>query len=399
MAAASSDSGSQPGTTTIKHPSSTPIPPPPSSDQNASLARTLSIPSPVATTVTTPTTPSPTVTTSAPLTRSGSVRLKGKKKADAPLVNSAEASTSSAPGSTPTRASRNTTALQNTVHEQGEQISDALEDIKLLKSSMSDLARQSTVSSPDSDRLNALEVRIDGVLARYSSLHDQMDRTSADVRSLTDSNNAMVDGMDDIRRSQIAYSEVIQEIRQDIVEIVHRLPAPPSTQPATSSSRKRPRSDSSQGGDIRMPISAPIPTIIATTSAPAVSSAIPTLLPTPAPAPAMPIPTSTPTSTPAPAPAPVLTATGPAHNLPMTYSIMVGPIDLSTWRNLNEAAIAIMRLLRNVTRLSQQVRGRRGGPNSLFLSWKSEAEALAFYHEWHAEPPKGYENVSVSLGF
>ncbi|THU97582.1 hypothetical protein K435DRAFT_796379 [Dendrothele bispora CBS 962.96] len=144
-----------------------------------------------------------------------------------------------------------------------------------------------------------------------------------------------------------------------------------------------------------MPISAPIPTIIATTSAPAVSSPITTLLPTPAPAPAMPIPTSTPTSTPAPAPAPVLTATGPAHNLPMSYSVMVGPIDLSTWRNLNEAAIAIMRLLRNVTRLSQQVRGRRGGPNSLFLSWKSEAEALAFYHEWHAEPPKGYENVSM----
>ncbi|THV04139.1 hypothetical protein K435DRAFT_851135 [Dendrothele bispora CBS 962.96] len=326
MAAVSSDSGSQPMTTTIKHPSSTPIPPPPSTkgDQNASLARTPSIPGADATAVTTPTTPSHTVRTSAPLTRSGSVQLKGKKKAAAPPVNSAEASRSSAPGSTPTRASHNTTALQNTVHKQGEQISDALEDIKLLKSSMSDLARQSTESSLDSDRLNALET---GDLL-MSVL-------------LTDSNNAMVDGMDDIRQSQIAYSEVIQEIRQDIVEIVHRLPAPPSTEPATSSSHKRPCSDSSQGGDIRMPISAPIPTIIATTSAPAVSSPIPTLLPTPAPAPAMPIPTSTPTSMPASSPAPFLTATGPAHNLPMTYSIMVGPIDLSTWRNLNEAVIAI----------------------------------------------------------
>ncbi|THV03144.1 hypothetical protein K435DRAFT_852210 [Dendrothele bispora CBS 962.96] len=79
----------------------------------------------------------------------------------------------------------------------------------------------------------------------------------------------------------------------------------------------------------------------------------------------------------------------------MAYLVMVEPIDLSAWRNLNEAAIAIMRLLRNVTRLSQQVRGRRGGPNSLVMSLKSETEALAFYHEWHAELPKGYESVST----
>ncbi|THU90927.1 hypothetical protein K435DRAFT_801653 [Dendrothele bispora CBS 962.96] len=395
MAAASSDSGSQPASTTIKHPSSTPIPPPPSmsGDQDPSLTTTRSIPSPDAAADATPTTPIPTVISSTPLTRSGSARIKGKKKADAPSVNSAEASSASASSSTPTRASRNATALQNTVQEQGEQISDALEAIKLLKSCMSDLARQSSAPSLDTDRLHSLEVHIEDVLAQYSSLRDQVDRTSADIRKLTDSNNALVDGMDDIRQSQIAYSQVIRDIRQEIVEIVHRLPVPHSAQPASSSSRKRPRSDSTQGGDIRMPISAPIPAVMLSTGTPAVSS--PNLNPLPAPLPTPALAPTMPSSAPAP-PAPAPAPTGLAHNSqPMAYSVMVGPIDLSAWRNLNEAAIAIMRLLRNVTRLSQQVRGRRGGPSSLVMSWKSETEALAFYHEWHAEPPKGYESVSM----
>ncbi|KAK1218890.1 hypothetical protein PQX77_018419 [Marasmius sp. AFHP31] len=102
-----------------------------------------------------------------------------------------------------------------------------------------------------------------------------------------------------------------------------------------------------------------------------------------APAPALPPP---------PAPAPTYPGNG------AQYTVRVGPIGLGGSADYNGVALSLVRLTRRGHRLSHRVRGRREGPDTLILSWRTATEARDFYEAWHEDIPRGYESVSVSLG-
>ncbi|THU80210.1 hypothetical protein K435DRAFT_810056 [Dendrothele bispora CBS 962.96] len=194
-------------------------------------------------------------------------------------------------------------------------------------------------------------------------------------------------------------NSVLQRIELELQNLSTRVQSPEDAEPR----RKRIRSESSPSTEIRLPMITPAS--VEPAPLPATTSAASVVVPTPPPPAPVPASAST-TSTQAPPP-----FTAPPMPVPAAHSssrpfqrapefgVRIGPIVLTGYRNMNDAAMAVLSILRGRNRLSQHVRGRHAGANSLLMTWRSEAEAVAFFNMWHEEEPAGYGQVSVSLNF
>ncbi|THU76642.1 hypothetical protein K435DRAFT_846517 [Dendrothele bispora CBS 962.96] len=194
----------------------------------------------------------------------------------------------------------------------------------------------------------------------------------------------------------------LQRIEQQLANLTsHVQQDSSSTRHSSDVSRKRRRSSSvSQSDDILVPNAigrgavSTDSTVMSSTTA--IQPSVP--IPVPIPVPTTAVPTRS-VPPPAPAPPPFSNTLSVPSVRAVEYGVRVGPIVLSNFRGMNEAAMALLSVLRNRNRVSQQVRGRRGGPTSLIITWKSEAEAIRFFETWHEEQPAGYEQVSYLYYF
>ncbi|KAF9070243.1 major facilitator superfamily domain-containing protein [Rhodocollybia butyracea] len=81
------------------------------------------------------------------------------------------------------------------------------------------------------------------------------------------------------------------------------------------------------------------------------------------------------------------------------WSVRLGPIDLSAVTDLHGTALSFSRMTVRGNQISPQVRGRKGGPYILIMSWKTEEEAREFYDAWSEQPPADYATLSVIPSF
>lgn len=86
---------------------------------------------------------------------------------------------------------------------------------------------------------------------------------------------------------------------------------------------------------------------------------------------------------------------------PSTYdwSVRMEPVDLSAVTDLHGTALSFARMTKRGKEISPKVRGRKGGPHILIMSWKTETEARAFYDAWSEAPPSAYATLSVTPNF
>lgn len=81
------------------------------------------------------------------------------------------------------------------------------------------------------------------------------------------------------------------------------------------------------------------------------------------------------------------------------WSVQMGPIDLSAVSDIHDTALSFARMTRLGSEISPPVRSRKDGPTILIMSWKTQAEARAFYEAWSENPPSDYATLSVIPNF
>ncbi|THU95146.1 hypothetical protein K435DRAFT_779133 [Dendrothele bispora CBS 962.96] len=222
---------------------------------------------------------------------------------------------------------------------------------------------------------------------------------SSTVESLRFAHNAGIEQQNNMLVRLDKTNTVLQRIEMELQNLSTRVQSFEDVEPR----RKRVRSESSPSAEIRLPTITPAS--VEPAPLPTMPSAATVVVPTPLP----PAPASALTSTPAtqapppftapPVPAPAAHSSSRSFQRAPEFGVRIGPIVLTGYRNMNEAAMAVLSILRGRNRLSQHVRGRHAGVNSLLMTWRSEAEAVAFFNMWHEEEPAGYGQVSVSLNF
>jgi hypothetical protein len=81
------------------------------------------------------------------------------------------------------------------------------------------------------------------------------------------------------------------------------------------------------------------------------------------------------------------------------WGVRLGPIDLSAVTDLHGTALSFARMTHRGNEISPQVRGHKGGPHILIMSWKTQEEAEAFFQAWSESPPSDYSTLSVVPNF
>jgi len=94
-----------------------------------------------------------------------------------------------------------------------------------------------------------------------------------------------------------------------------------------------------------------------------------------------------------------LRALAPPNRSLGDWSVRLRPINLSAVTDLDGTAVSFALMTRRGNQISPQVRGRKGGQYTLVMSWKTEAEARAFYDAWFESPPADYATLSVIPSF